>query len=188
MWRRVYDCGISPDPERYRMFLHMSCMHCENPACRDVCPAKATYKREDGIVDIRYDRCVGCGYCIVACPYRARSLYCRESDFEVQHKSWRIGAENSHEDRIGVCTKCDFCVTKIEDGTARGLTPGIDREATPTCVRTCSANALYFGDLNAPDSEVSLLIQKNTAIRIMEDLGTGPSVYCLLQEEMAVVR
>ena len=175
-WRRVHDCGISEYPERQRMFLHTSCMHCSEPPCLSVCPTKATYKRSDGIIDIDYDRCVGCGYCIVACPYRARTIFTREFDFETRDWNMNELSEKS-DDRTGVCTKCTFCLDRIDSGMKQGLLPGIDAGASPVCVVTCSAGALHFGDLDDPDSRVSHLIRDNRTSRLHEELGTGPSVY-----------
>jgi phenylacetyl-CoA:acceptor oxidoreductase subunit 1 len=144
-------------------------MHCQKPACLEVCPTGATYRRPDGIVDINLDLCVGCGSCIVACPYQARSIA----------KSDVLPKEITDQDldRIGVCTKCNFCLQYIDAGLAQGLTPGIDPEATPRCVLFCLAGALYFGDLDDPDSEVSKLIRNNKVVRMLEEIGTNPSVY-----------
>jgi len=150
-------------------------MHCENPPCLEVCPSKATKQRPDGIVEINYDRCMGCGSCIVACPYGARSI--AEADLLLidtsTHEINTIGAA----DLIGVCTKCNFCLERLDKGLAQGLQPGIDPEATPMCVRYCISEALYFGDADDPTSVVSQVILENKVIRPGEDIGTNPSVY-----------
>jgi phenylacetyl-CoA:acceptor oxidoreductase subunit 1 len=165
------------------MFLHMSCMHCSEAPCLSVCPTKATYRRPDGIIGIDYDRCVGCSYCIVACPYRARTIFTRGFDFET--RDWdTAGMTEQSSDRTGVCTKCTFCMSRIDEGLKRGLQPGIDAEASPVCVITCSAKALYFGDLDDPGSVVSDLIRNNKTARLQEELGTDPSVYLILPGEM----
>jgi phenylacetyl-CoA:acceptor oxidoreductase subunit 1 len=170
-WRRVVDCGISEPPERQRTFLPMSCMHCNEPPCLEVCPSGATYRRPDGIVDIQHELCVGCGYCIVACPYQARAVIV---DPEPDATSPVL-------DHIGAATKCNFCLPRVDDGLAQGLRPGLDAEATPACVVACSANALHFGDLDDPDSEVSWLIRENGTARLQEELGTDPSVYYVVE-------
>ena len=72
-WRRIADLGVNPVGPR-RNFLPLSCMHCGQPPCRDVCPTGATYQRSDGIVDVDSTRCMGCGYCVLACPYEARAI------------------------------------------------------------------------------------------------------------------
>ncbi|MDL2121675.1 MAG: 4Fe-4S dicluster domain-containing protein [Deltaproteobacteria bacterium] len=179
-WRRVNDCGISEYPERQRLFLPMSCMHCGEPPCLEVCPTTATYRRPDGIVDINYELCVGCGYCILACPYQARTIFHDESNFETGTKLQKPGLADPNIDRIGVCTKCNFCLPRVDAGLAKGLQPGLDPEASPACVISCSANALNFGDLDEPDSVVSRLIRENKTARLQEELGTDPSVYYIV--------
>jgi phenylacetyl-CoA:acceptor oxidoreductase subunit 1 len=171
-WRRVTEGEIGENSNERRMFLPMNCMHCAEPPCLEVCPTRATYKRCDGIVDIRLDRCIGCGYCIVACPYEARTI-------TLQDKIGRGASdrsENAYQDRIGICTKCDFCLPKIEEGARRGLQPGRDPEATPNCVLSCIAGAMHFGDLDDPEGAVSQLLGRNRTLRLNEDLETGPSV------------
>jgi phenylacetyl-CoA:acceptor oxidoreductase subunit 1 len=86
-------------------------------------------------------------------------------------------------DRTGVCTKCTFCMSRIDEGLKRGLQPGIDAEASPVCVITCSAGALHFGDLDDPGSSVSRLIRDNAVARLQEELGTDPSVYFIRPAE-----
>lgn len=181
-WRRVVDCGISEAPERQRTFLPMSCMHCSEPPCLEVCPTTATYRRPDGIVDVHYELCVGCGYCIVACPYMARTLIFRnETGFEVETMSQEPDMDTTNLDHIGVSTKCNFCRPRVDAGLAQGLQPGLDPDASPVCVISCSANALYFGDLDDPDSEVSQLMRQNKTARLQEELNTDPAVYYIVE-------
>ena len=171
-WRKSIEHEIEDNPGRKQLFLTMSCMHCEKPICLEVCPTGATFRRPDGILDINLDLCVGCGSCVVACPYQARSI--AKSDI----MSKEITAKNK--DRIGICTKCNFCLQHIDAGLAQGLKPGSDPEATPKCVRFCLADALYFGDLDDPESEVSRLIHDNKVFRMLEEQGTNPSVYYIV--------
>ncbi|GBE00242.1 tetrathionate reductase subunit B precursor [bacterium BMS3Abin07] len=181
-WRRVVDCGVCDPPDRQRIFVPMSCMHCNTPSCMEVCPTKATYRRSDGIVDIKYQRCVGCGYCIVACPYHARSIVFHDkSEFLMKTIEQESVERDKNFDRIGICTKCNLCMTRIDDGMSKGLQPGIDPEASPMCVISCSANALHFGDIDDPDSNVSQLILNNKTVCLQEELGTHPSVYYIFQ-------
>jgi phenylacetyl-CoA:acceptor oxidoreductase 27-kDa subunit len=178
LWRRVVDCGVSGPPERKRACLPMSCMHCDDPPCLEVCPTRATFKRPNGIVDIDEEVCIGCGYCILACPYGARAIiFNRDYDLEEEVIS-ESGVTNSQRvNHIGVCTKCNFCLPRVENGIAKGMRPGIDQEASPACVINCSAKALYFGNLEDPDSEVSQLIKNNKTSCLQEERGTGPSIY-----------
>jgi phenylacetyl-CoA:acceptor oxidoreductase subunit 1 len=171
-WRKSIEHEIEDNPGGERLFLTISCMHCEKPSCLEVCPTCATYHRSDGIVDIDLNLCLGCGACVVACPYQARSI--AKSDLMPKE----IITESM--DRIGICTKCDFCLSHIDAGLAQGLKPGADPEATPKCVRFCLADALYFGDLDDPESEVSRLIQDKKVFRMQEEQGTNPSVYYIV--------
>jgi phenylacetyl-CoA:acceptor oxidoreductase subunit 1 len=173
IWRRVPGVEVTVDGFPQRLFLSMSCMHCAKPPCLDVCPTGATYQRDDGIVDITPEHCMGCAYCVVACPYMART---------VAHHGAGQGATaggTGSADLEGTCTKCNFCVPRVEAGLKAGLTPGIDREATPGCVLACESKAIAFGDLDDPESNVSRLLADRRALRIHEDLGTEPSVYYL---------
>ncbi len=163
------------------------CNHCENPPCHSVCPTGATYLHETGLVGIDENRCMGCGYCVVACPFRARFIFhpAAETDQDSARNDNR--PEGTATDRRGVCVKCSFCQSRIDLGLARGLVPGIDEGATPACVLTCSAEALFFGDVDDSQSEVSRLIRENPTYRLQEHLGTEPFVYYLLPESWAGV-
>ena len=177
-WRRVLDMEVGEYPEVRRAFVPVGCMHCDDPPCMSVCPSTATRKRGDGIVTIDYDLCIGCGYCAVACPYQAR--------FKTDRASFAYGAEPMEseakrfdERRIAVATKCTFCVERIDAGLAKGLKPGVDPEATPACVNSCIADALHFGDIEDPKSNVSRLLAANGHFRMHEELGTGPGMFYL---------
>ncbi len=179
LWRRVVDREIREYSWFLRVFVPINCMHCSRPPCLKVCPTAATYQRVDGIVGIKDELCVGCGYCVVACPYLARTITFQDKmRFESKRDLQEPAASKS--DRIGVCTKCNFCSPRVEAGLAKGLIPGSDPEATPVCVNFCIANALSFGDLDDPESEVSRLIRKNKTVRLQEELGTEPSVYYIV--------
>ena len=136
------------------------CNHCENPPCAQVCPVQATYKREDGIVIVDHHRCIGCRYCMIACPYNERAFNFKENpDWPNTER-----AKRSH----GVTESCHFCAHLLDQGKR------------PACVDTCEkigVKALYFGDLNDPHSEVSRLIEDKPLKRIRADLGTEPKVY-----------
>jgi phenylacetyl-CoA:acceptor oxidoreductase 27-kDa subunit len=177
-WRRVLDIEAGEYPDVRRAFVPVGCMHCDEPACVEVCPSTASRRRDDGIVTIDYDLCIGCAYCAVACPYQAR--------FKVEqplnaYGSRQMAHERAREvpERIGVSQKCTFCIERIDDGGAQGLTPGRDPEATPACVASCIADALHFGDLDDPASNVSHLLDDNSHFRMHDELGTGPNIYYL---------
>jgi len=179
-WRRLVDSGVEGNPNGQRLFLTMSCMHCSKPPCLEVCPTTATYRRPDGIVDINYELCVGCGSCVLACPYNARSIP-TEDNIVLEGGAGLENTSVTNPDRIGVCTKCNFCLPRVDAGLSQGLKPGVDPEATPTCVRFCIAEALHFGDLDDPDSSVLRLVRDNKTARLQEELGTDPSVYYILK-------
>jgi phenylacetyl-CoA:acceptor oxidoreductase subunit 1 len=174
-WRRVIDMEFGEYPDVQRAFVPVGCQHCADPPCLDVCPSTATKKRPDGIVTIDYDLCIGCAYCAVACPYQAR--------YKTDVATYAYGKASAHEaqrhdsKRLGVATKCTFCVERIDDGLARGLKPGVDPEATPACVNACIAEVLSFGNLEDPNSNVSRLLAENQSFRMHEELGTNPGFH-----------
>ena len=176
-WRRLIECETDKRSKDQRLFCTISCMHCNRPFCLEACPTGATFQRTDGIVDINYDLCVGCGSCVLACPYKARTINISADHLFLEQGATKGGTKPANQDRIGLCTKCNFCSQLVDDGLRQGLTPGQDPEATPICVRYCIAEALHFGDLDDPESEVSRLIRDNKALRLHEELGTEPSVY-----------
>ena len=160
------------------VYLPRPCMHCVKAPCVEVCPVQATYYRDDGIVMMDYDRCIGCRYCEIACPYQARSF--NWESFEGSNPVVPEWGEPEIERRPrGVVEKCSFCYQRIDRGLELGLTPGADAEATPVCVVICPVGARIFGDLNDPKSEVSKWLATNSSYRLRENLGTGPRVYYL---------
>lgn len=172
-WNRVLTIGgdemDTPQgvfPNVKMQYLTLSCQHCENPACVKVCPVGATYKREeDGIVIQDYDRCIGCRYCIVACPYTGvRQFNWQKPEYDLDIP---VGAAEAPPHQYNVVEKCTLCTHRL----AQGL--------EPACVEVCPARARHFGDLNDPDSEVSLLLKNRPHFQLLAEKGTGPSVYFL---------
>ncbi|MEE9534438.1 MAG: 4Fe-4S dicluster domain-containing protein, partial [Acidimicrobiia bacterium] len=164
--------------------LPRPCMHCDKPPCIRVCPVRATYKSEDGIVGQIYSRCIGCRYCTTACPYTLRY-------FNWYRPEWpEPMAEGLNPDVSvrpkGVVEKCTFChhrLIRARDQArfeGRSLRPG---EYVPACVEACPAGAMTFGDLDDPDSAVSRLAESRRAHRLLEDLGTEPKVIYLQEKE-----
>lgn len=163
-WGRVLEKEIGTYPSVSRIFLPVLCNHCSDALCVSVCPTGASYRREDGLVLINYNRCIGCRACMQACPYGAR--------FFVQDDRGYLdgAAPGPHElqesaSLRGVVTKCDFCAGRMDEGL------------DPACVEVCPASARYFGDLNDPNSEVARLISKNRGFQLRPEKGTHPSVF-----------
>ncbi len=177
-WRKVLDIEAGTYPNVSRIFVPVGCQHCDDPPCMHVCPSTATRQRADGIVTIDYDICIGCAYCDVACPYQAR--------YKVDGPRFAYGfvgmqseVERDDPSRYGVAQKCTYCSDRIDFGLDNGLTPGIDPRATPACVNACIADALHFGDIDDPNSNVSRLLHEQQYFRMHEEIGTEPGFYYL---------
>ena len=135
------------------------CNHCDHPPCAQACPVNATFKRDDGIVLVDHHRCVGCRYCMIACPYNARHFNYKENhDWPNKEQPKR-----SH----GVPESCTFCVHRLDTGKK------------PACVEA-SRGAIAFGDLNDPNSIVRRLLSSIFTVRRKASLGTEPSVFYIL--------
>lgn len=179
-WRKVLDIEAGSFPNVSRTFVPVGCQHCADPPCMHVCPTTATRQRADGLVTIDYDICIGCMYCDVACPYQAR-FKVDEPRFAYGTKATRNEEARETPERLGVAQKCTFCSDRIDYGVAHGLTPGVAPEATPACVNACIADALQFGDLDDPNSNVSQLVKRHETFRMHEELGTEPGFYYLYE-------
>jgi Fe-S-cluster-containing dehydrogenase component len=157
------------------------CNQCKEAPCVKVCPAEATQKREDGIVFVDNNKCVGCRYCVIACPYQNRTFFSKDKDpgyFPGYSRTrFEKAGETIYPHVHGTTEKCNFCLERIDSGLVKGLTPGVDREATPACVNTCQARALTFGDLDDQDSEISRIIRERKGFQLHPEYDTDPSVY-----------
>jgi len=159
-WIRKVKIASKDAQEHEEKAVPLLCNHCDEPPCAQVCPVQATYKRADGIVVVDHHRCIGCRYCMVACPYNARYFNYRENE-EWPNKDY---PKRSH----GVAESCNLCAHRLDEG----------RE--PACVEVCRARgngALHVGDLNDPASEFAQLISEQATRRLREELGTEPKVY-----------
>lgn len=151
-FNRVQTFEVGEYPCSETVHFPKSCLHCEDPPCVPVCPTGASYKRkEDGIVLVDYDKCIGCKYCSWACPYGAR-------EFDEHQK---------------VMKKCTLCVDRIYDETIP------ESERKPACVRACPTSARLFGDVHDPDSVVSVAIREAAGYQLMPEWGTHPSNHYL---------
>jgi len=139
------------------------CNHCDNPPCVRVCPTQATWKRDDGVVAIDEHRCIGCRYCVAACPYGSRSF-----NF-VDPRPFLVHTTSEYPTRTrGVVEKCNLCEERLAKGQP------------PACVRACPGGAMLFGDLRDPDSEIRKALAARYSIRRKPELGTRPQVHYLV--------
>ncbi|MGD2113735.1 MAG: 4Fe-4S dicluster domain-containing protein [Acidobacteriota bacterium] len=165
-------------------YLPQPCFQCDNPPCVRVCPVHATYLSEEGIVAQIYARCIGCRYCMAACPYNAKvfNWYAPEWPGELEQ---RCNPDVSLRPK-GVVEKCTFCHHRIlharEEARAAGR-PLRDGDVTTACAESCPARAIVFGDLDDPESRIAELVRSPRAFRLHDDLGTEPKVYYLAEKE-----
>jgi len=150
------------------------CFHCDNPPCVKVCPVDATFKRQDGLVLIDNERCIGCKFCMAACPYSTRVFNWDEPEMPDFVRDQPYSPETGIPAKIGTVEKCDFCPDRAREGLL------------PPCVEACPNGVFYFGDENEDtvtngDETVSFsqLIKDRAGYRFMEELGTKPRVYYL---------
>jgi Fe-S-cluster-containing dehydrogenase component len=144
--------------------IPVMCNQCASPACTEVCPTGATWKREDdGIVMMDWHRCIGCKYCIVACPYGARSFNFSDPRAFIANPNPEFPTRSK-----GVVEKCNFCAERL----ARGQ--------QPACVEACREKAMTFGNLADSDSDVRQVLRSRYTIRRKPELGTEPSVFYLV--------
>ncbi len=167
-------------------FLPKPCVQCDDPPCARVCPVHATYLSDEGIVAQIYSRCIGCRYCMAACPYNAKVFNWYEPEWPGDLKD-KANPDVSMRPK-GVVEKCTFCHHRIlrarDEASAAGRELR-DGDVTTACAESCPAQAITFGDLDDPASRVSELAHSSRAFRLMEDLGTEPKLYYLSERERA---
>lgn len=163
-WLRIAEAKREiPDATTEERPIPLLCTHCDDAPCVHVCPTKATFHREDGLVMIDEHRCIGCRYCVIACPYHARSMIFKD----IPDEQWT----NRDVPKLmrGVASKCTFCVHRLMR----------DPVEKPRCVEDCPHNALTFGDRGDPHSEVAKLLEPSDAQVLRPNLMVGPNVFYL---------
>jgi len=171
-------------PETRERYIPMFCMHCDNPPCVKVCPVQATYIGPEGIVGQNYDRCIGCRFCVAACPYTVKTFNWR--DYSEPDGMWRHANPDVSIRPVGVVEKCTFCVHREQDARAQAAIEGrdlVEGDYVPACVEACPSQAMIFGDLDDKESGVSRAADSPHAFRLLEELGTEPKVYYLMEQE-----
>jgi len=172
-WIKVFKMKDAQETAPY--WFPKPCFQCDNPLCTKVCPVNATFKREDGIVLIDNERCIGCRSCMAACPYSSRFFNWGFPKETPQMADIPYSPEQGIPRKIGTVEKCDFCPHMIRQGKM------------PACVTGCPMNAIYFGDQNedavtsssGETVKLSQLLEESGAYRHLEELGTEPRVYYL---------
>lgn len=152
-----YDEGGRPD----KWYMPVQCMQCAKPTCVYGCPVTATWKEPDGIVLVDYDKCIACRNCMVTCPYDARHFNWVHPEVPEDEVNPKVPID----EREGVVEKCTFCVQRTREGQ------------TTACTEACPVGARKFGDLNDPDSEVSVLLRTRRVWRLKEEYGNEPMIW-----------
>jgi len=171
-WMKVFLMQDSNDTAPY--WFPKPCFHCNQPPCVKVCPVGATYKRTDGIVLVDNERCIGCKFCMTACPYSSRVFQWKEAELSEEMAERDYSPESSVPSKVGTVGKCDFC----PDMARKGI--------LPDCVSGCPNGVIYFGDKNEDivtngneSFRFSKLIHDRAGYHYMAELGTEPNVYYL---------
>lgn len=166
-WNHIRKVEWGKFPDAHQAFIPTQCVHCKDPACVNICPVGATFKRDDGIVLTDYDKCIGCRMCEWKCPYGARQLNDNEDTYyegamaPFEEEGYKKHQPNKEE-------KCIFCYHRVDQGRL------------PACVEMCPGDARIFGDLDDPDSEINHYIKKHKAIEV-----EGTNFYYVLPETMS---
>jgi Fe-S-cluster-containing dehydrogenase component len=181
-WIRIERYWDGEYPDVRARFIPLFCQQCGDAPCEPVCPVYATYHSESESLNIQvYNRCVGTRYCANNCPYKVRFFNFFDPQF-VEPLDQQLNPDVTVRS-AGVMEKCTFCVQRIRRGEEQALVEGRgvrDGEITPACVQSCPSDAMIFGDLNDPESQVSRKLgQTQRQYRLLDHLGTEPSVYYL---------
>ena len=152
-------------PKKDYVYIPMACMHCDEPSCVYVCPVVATWKEDDGIVVVDYDRCIGCRYCITACPYGARRFNWKKPRVPVLELNPNMHILGNVLRYPHVVEKCIYCIQRTRDG-------GI-----PACVEVCPVGARSFGDINDPEGPIRRILEKYGAFVLRPETGNKPMFF-----------
>ncbi|MEC4175527.1 4Fe-4S dicluster domain-containing protein [Adlercreutzia sp. R7] len=160
----VNDTPYGEYPDLKLGWMPKGCQHCDNASCVEVCPTGATYQREDGIVNVDTEQCIGCQSCIEACPYDVRTYIESEPSYYID---FAVGELDAPAHAVNTVEKCTFCANLI------------DRGETPACMELCPGRCRFWGDLDDPESDASRALEGREYYRLNEAAGTEPKVYYL---------
>lgn len=181
-WIHLLPLNEGEYPNIRSRLLPMLCQHCDDPPCIYVCPVSATYINKEGLVAQIYPRCIGCRYCVNNCPYTIKYFNWSDPDFpQPIPKGFNPDVAVRYK---GIVEKCTFCHHRLQIAREKAKAEGREFKAedyVPACVEACPAKAIYFGDLNDPESEVSKLAHSRRAFKLLEELGTDPKVIYLAE-------
>ncbi len=184
LWMDILTLYEGKYPDVKVRYLPRPCLHCDNPPCIKVCPVRATYKNEEGIIAQVFPQCIGCRYCMAACPYTVKCFNWTAPDWPDEMAA-ALNPDVSARP-AGIVEKCTFCIHRLQKAKEqaavekRDIRPG---EYLPACAESCPTRAISFGDLDDPKSEVSGLIRSPRMFRLLEEIGTEPKVYYLSESE-----
>ncbi|MCP4501509.1 MAG: 4Fe-4S dicluster domain-containing protein [Deltaproteobacteria bacterium] len=160
---QYYDAEQVPRPGK--MYLPVQCNQCDNPPCTKACPVEATWQEKDGIVVVDYDWCIGCRYCMAACPYEARHFNFRTPKLDPTKINTQQGYLSNRPRPKGVVEKCHFCLHRTRNGHY------------PACLEACPTGARKFGNILDENSEVSRILKEKRVFVLKEELNTLPHVF-----------
>jgi len=184
LWMNILTTYEGKYPHVKVRHMPILCFHCDNPPCIKVCPVRATYRNDDGIITQIFPQCIGCRYCQAACPYTVKT-------FNWYKPEWPADREKALNPDVsvrpdGVVEKCTFCIHRLQKAKEQAAAENRDlrpEDYVPACVESCPTGAIYFGDLDDPDSEVHRLKRSPRAFKVKKSLGTKPKVYYLSEVE-----
>ncbi len=184
MWMDMLEMIEGEYPEVHVRYIPRPCFQCDNPPCTRVCPVRATYLNDEGLVAQIYHRCIGCRYCMVACPYTVKSY----NWFEPERPEAFAAIRNPDVSlrMKGVVEKCSFCSHRLQKAREQAKFEKREmreNEYQPACADSCPSGAISFGDLDNEEHAVRRMIRSNRAFRMLEDLGTEPKVVYLTAED-----